>query len=80
MKKLVEYGGNGYNGEQEHWTYEIKYGEGEGKSKTIKGLSKAREFYDSLQVEKALWNPRTMELLEAHIYGDDDIDDDDLPF
>lgn len=65
MKKLVKYGGDGFGGCKENAMYAVKY-ESKEHDKYFNKLSKAREFYDSLNEEKAIWSIDGMpELLDA---------------
>jgi hypothetical protein len=74
-------GGDGYTGCREFEHYTVKY-ESKGKEKeiTFGQLSKAREFYDSLNVGKAIWRLLGLELLECHAWGTDSPQNDELPF
>jgi hypothetical protein len=62
-EKLEYYGGDGYGAVKEEGVFEVKATE----TKTFTSLSKAREYYDSLIDDKALWDITSLpELLEAH--------------
>ena len=65
MKKLKYYGGQG-------WAYSKEIGQFEVKAKETKRfdrLSKAREYYENLNEEKAIWDITTIpELIECHTY------------
>jgi hypothetical protein len=64
MKRLKYYGGQGYSYSKEIGKYEVKSNQ---KTKIFDRLSDARNYYDSLNVGKAIWDVSGMaELLEAH--------------
>ena len=64
-KKLVYYGGEGYDYSNEIGRFEVKANE----NKIFEKLSEAKKYYDSLNEEKALWDiTRISELLECHTY------------
>ena len=64
--KLEYYGGNGYDGVNEKGSFEVKASAS--KDKLFNSLSDARDYYNSLNEIKALWDLTTIpELLEAHI-------------
>lgn len=55
MKKLVEYGGDGFGGCKEVAMYEVNH-ESKIHGKYFNQLSKAREYYDSLNEAKFIWS------------------------
>ncbi|HIA37043.1 MAG TPA: hypothetical protein EYN89_10045 [Flavobacteriales bacterium] len=63
-KKLKYYGGKGYEYSNENGNFEVKANE----VKKFTRLSKAKEHYDNLNEEKAIWDTTTMpELLSCHV-------------
>jgi len=68
MKKLKFYGGQGYGYSNEigkFEVFEVKANE----RKQFTNLSKAKEYYESLNEEKAIWDITTIaELLECHTF------------
>lgn len=64
INDLQYYGGDGFSGVKEEGIFEVKASQ----NKTFDKLSEARKYYDGLNEEKALWNAKTMELLETHFY------------
>ena len=65
MKKLKFYGGQGYGYSNEIGKFEVKANE----TKQFTNLSKAKEYYESLNEEKAIWDITTIaELLECHTF------------
>lgn len=62
--ELEYYGGNGYFGVPERSVFKVKCS----KPKIFYSLTKARDYYDSLNEEKALWHHEPpYELLECHV-------------
>ena len=65
-KKLVDYGGQGFRFSKENGKFEVKA------TSTIKiftKLSEARNYYDSLNEEKAIWDITGMpELLDCQVF------------
>lgn len=67
-RKLVPYGGDGFGGCKEIAMYEVKF-ESKEHGKYFNRLSKAREFYDSLNEEKFIWSIDGMpELLDGMVW------------
>ena len=65
MKKLKYYGGQGYDYSNEIGKFVVKANE----TKQFTNLSKAKEYYESLNEEKAIWDISTIpELLEGHTF------------
>ena len=63
MGKLKYYGGNGYDYAKENGIFEVRAKD----TKTFTELLKAREYYDSLNEDKAIWDLTNIpELLECH--------------
>lgn len=84
MADLIYYGGQGYDGLPEHGKYTVKYDEGNEEAElTFNKLSKAREFYDSLDTGKAMWIENPTELIDCHISTWEMIgtgEDNEMPF
>lgn len=65
MKKLKYYGGNGFEGIEDNGDFEVRQGE-EIKTR-FDSLQKAKEFYESLNCDKAIWDlTHIPELIECH--------------
>jgi predicted nuclease of restriction endonuclease-like RecB superfamily len=68
-KKLIYYGGNGFESANEIGKFEVKYGDGDDSEKTkeFTSLTETKEFYKKLRTSKAAWDvERIPELLECH--------------
>lgn len=77
--KLEYYGGSGYGGVPEKGTFQVKTGLSLA-NRIFNNLSKAREYYDKLNIEKALWDlTRIPELLECHTEAQT-VSSNELPF
>ena len=64
-KKLKYYGGQGFEGLSELGKYEVRANV----DKSFNCLSEAKEYYESLNEEKAIWDVTFMsDLIEAHTY------------
>ena len=64
-KKLIYGWGDGFDFSTENGLFEVKAK----KIKQFSKLSQARQYYDSLNEEKAIWDlTRIPELLECHTY------------
>lgn len=65
IKKLVYYGGQGYDYSNENGLFEVKATI----NKTFITLSEAKEYYDSLNEEKAIWDISFIpELLDCYVF------------
>ena len=53
-KKLISVSGQGFGYSSEIGKFEVKYSEND--KKKFNSLKKAREFYDSLEEEAAIWD------------------------
>jgi len=63
MKKLTNIGGQGYSYSNEDGKFEVIGND----VKVFTKLSEAKKYYNSLRVEKAIWDLTSIpELLEAH--------------
>jgi hypothetical protein len=64
---LEHYGGNGYSYSTEDGTFEVRV-EGKGNKKFNK-LSEAREYFDSINEERFIWDVTTIpELLDGYVH------------
>lgn len=64
-KKLKYYDGQGYSYSKENGKFEVKANQ----NKKFNNLSEAKEYYESLNEEKAIWDVTTIpELIECHTY------------
>jgi predicted negative regulator of RcsB-dependent stress response len=65
-KKLKSTSGEGYSYAPEKGVFEVKT---DNIQKTFTSLSEARNYYDSINAEKAIWQLKpSIELLDAHSY------------
>jgi hypothetical protein len=65
-KKLQFNSGQGYGDSEENGRFIVKHSD---KETEFDKLSEAREFYDSINEEKAIWDmTKIPELLECHSY------------
>ena len=76
-KKLIYYGGCGYEGLPEKGLYKVTSPEGH---KKFVSLSDARNYFDNLEIEKALWLiTEKSELIECFNFQDEN-STDEMPF
>lgn len=66
-RELENYGGNGTGGSPEIGNYKVTTDSAEVQ---FSELSKAVEYYENLNEEKALWDMRGLELLLCHTWKD----------
>ena len=66
-KELINYGGEGWTYSDDSDEFSIRYSEeGIKKVKKINSKQKAKEFYNSLHCEKAVWNG--FDLVDCHVF------------